>query len=103
MVDNIFAPTLAICPNCQSNCCHPLDWEEHYAERWHLTVVCGNCEFEITHITNYEELTEFDYWLDDCLAEIHMAYLNLMRENLSEYADKFVAALNADALLPMDF
>ena len=65
--------------------------------------VCGNCESYREELLSWDECDAWEEWNTEKGFELHVSWLNLQRENMSEYVDRFVAALNADGIMPMDF
>lgn len=97
------APSPAICPWCDSDTCHPLEWVEVKTNLWLCTLVCGNCEHEHDASYHVDECEKFDDWLSECLATIAKNYREFSAFNMREWSNNFLTALNADAILPEDF
>lgn len=96
-------PAMGICPECGSDTVYPENWEENSRDDWLVTLCCPNCDHMREGIYDQASVEEFDVWLDDCQDELVAAYRTILRENMSAYVDKWVDALNADAIWPMDF
>ena len=50
-----------------------------------------------------EDIEKFEQELDGGHEELTAGLLELVRVNMSEYVDRFIQALTADAIYPMDF
>ncbi len=94
---------LHVCGECASKLVYPTDWEAAGNDRWTVALRCPNCEWADTGTFGQELVDAFDVELDDGMQVLLCALRELTRDNLSEEIDRFVAALDADAILPMDF
>jgi len=94
---------LHICADCESILVYPTDWQATGTDRWTVTLRCPNCER--THEGAFEQdmVDAFDVELDDGMQTMLCALRELTRENLAEDIERFITALDADAILPMDF
>jgi hypothetical protein len=54
-------------------------------------------------VLDEETFDRFDRELDGGYAELAVALAHITHANMAEYADRFAAALAADAILPEDF
>jgi hypothetical protein len=94
---------LHICPSCTSDLVQPVGWSETPDDKWELTLHCPNCEWLAEGLFDEHQV----YGLEDKLEEGLVAMLNDLRRmtqaNMAEEVDRFVAALNADLILPEDF
>jgi hypothetical protein len=99
------APTreLHICGECASELVYPTEWEEAGPENWRVTLRCPNCERTVTGVYSQDLVDLFDEVLDDGTEQLVSDLKQLMHANMSEEIDRFVAALEAEALLPEDF
>ncbi len=94
---------LHICPACERDLVYPVEWEETSPTHWEVLLRCPNCE--------WSEVGDFDQpTVDRCDEELDRGpeillrdLKNLERANMEEEIDRFVAAVNADAILPEDF
>jgi ribosomal protein L37AE/L43A len=91
------------CPKCASNLVYPVAWEMEADGLWVLHLRCPNCEWNVAGrydrdaIERLEEEHERgEYAL---LADLE----RLTRANLEEEFERFIAALRADHIQPMDF
>lgn len=98
------SPTgLHLCPTCASELVHPVAWTEHGPEHWEVTLRCPECyghRTAVHHETLVEALdVELDHGADALLADLR----RLAKANFEDEITRFVAALQADLLLPEDF
>ena len=94
---------LHICPDCSSDLVYPIDWEEADNSSWKVSLRCPNCEWEATGIFSQDVVDDFDERLDEGTEQVVFDLKQLMHANMSEEIDRFVEALDAEALLPEDF
>jgi hypothetical protein len=71
--------------------------------RWRVFVRCGSCGWSGERIFDDKALEEFERELDHDHAELKRDLQQLTEQNMRDYCELFVAALNADAVLPEDF
>jgi hypothetical protein len=94
---------LHICPECDRDLVYPVEWQEASVTHWEVLLRCPNCEW--TELGTYDQATvdRFDETLD-CGTETMVRDLRrLVQANMEEEAERFAAALAADAILPEDF
>jgi len=94
---------LHICAECRSELVYPTEWEEAGPENWRVALRCPNCEWTDTGVFTQDLVDAFDERLDDGTEQLVGDLKQLMHVNMSEEIDRFVAALDAGALLPEDF
>jgi hypothetical protein len=95
--------TLHVCPRCESELVYPIDWAPAERDRWSVELRCPNCEWLGGGVYDQEVVDHFDAALDSGIDQL-LADLNLLaRANLEERVRRFVAALEADQILPEDF
>jgi hypothetical protein len=94
---------LHICPECDRDLVYPVDWEEASATHWAVELRCPNCEW--SEVGTYDQATvdRFDEMLDFGTETLVKDLRRLMQANMEAEADRFAAALNANAILPEDF
>ena len=99
------APTreLHVCPECRSNLVYPTKWHEADAEHWHVTLRCPSCEWTESGTFPQEVADRFDEELERGTEAVVRDLKRLTRANMAEEIDRFVVALEADAIQPMDF
>jgi hypothetical protein len=94
---------LHVCGSCHSELVYPLDWEEAGATHWEVTLRCPNCEWSGTGVFAQNRVEAFDEELDRGTEALVGDLRRLMAANMEEEIERFVQALDADALLPEDF
>lgn len=94
---------LHICPECQSDLVQPVSWSEASHDHWELLLRCPNCEWSTEGIYGQTAVEELEERLDDGLAEMLSDLQRLTQANMAEEIDRFLAALEADLILPEDF
>jgi hypothetical protein len=94
---------LHVCGSCNSELVYPLDWDESGATHWEVTLRCPNCEWCGTGIFEQTVVEAFDEELDRGTEALVGDLRRLMQANMEEEIERFVQALDADALLPEDF
>lgn len=92
-----------VCPDCQMPFVFPTEALE--VDEWHFAVGlrCPNCDWEGAGIYDDEALERFDIGLDEGTRALVAALDALSAANARDEADRFAAALAADAILPEDF
>jgi hypothetical protein len=94
---------LHICPDCDRDLVYPVEWEEVSPTHWEVMLRCPNCEWHCVGTFDQPTVDRFDEQLDDG-TEILMCDLRRMQQaNMEDETERFVRALNADAILPEDF
>jgi hypothetical protein len=94
---------LHMCPDCESDLVYPTAWEEADERHWSVTLRCPNCEFFEQGVYSQDECDRFDDHLEAGTDALTRDFKRLMAANMAEEIDRFVLALDADAIQPMDF
>ena len=94
---------LHICPECQAELVYPTEWEEAGRENWRVSLRCPNCEWAATGVFPQDVVDVFDERLDEGTEQLVSDLKQLMHANMSDEIDRFVSALDADAIVPEDF
>ncbi len=94
---------LHICPHCQARLVQPVDWSETGEDQWELTLLCPNCGQTTTGVYSHAEVEELEDRLEEGLSEMLGDLHRLAQANMADEIDRFVAALQADVILPEDF
>jgi hypothetical protein len=102
-VDTAVDADLHVCGSCNSGLVYPLDWEEAGATHWEVTLRCPNCEWSGTGVFEQNLVEAFDEELDRGTEALVGDLRRLMAANMEEEIERFVQALDVDALLPEDF
>jgi hypothetical protein len=91
------------CPRCGSRFVQPDGIDRYGTERWRLHLRCPECGWNASHIFTTDEIEAIEEELDRGSDELIGELANLIRINMADYVDRFVAALAEDAIQPMDF
>lgn len=94
---------LHVCPECDSRLVQPVEWAEAPQGMWELVLQCPNCFWGQEGVFDQDQVDGLEEHLDDGLNEMLSDLRRLTQANMSEEIERFVAALNADLLLPEDF
>ncbi|MBB4661075.1 hypothetical protein [Conexibacter arvalis] len=94
---------LHVCPHCASKLVSPVAWEEAGPAHWDVTLHCPNCDWLGRGVFAEELVERFDEELDRGTEALVLDLQRLMRANMEDEIDRFVAALAADQIWPMDF
>jgi hypothetical protein len=94
---------LHVCPMCASQLVIPVAWEEAGPAQWAVTLQCPNCEWWDADVFDEELIERFDEELDRGTEALVRDLLRLMRANMEDDVERFVAALRADQIWPEDF
>jgi hypothetical protein len=94
---------LHVCPECERDLVYPMDWEEASATHWEVELRCPNCEW--SEVGTYDQATvdRFDEQLDQGTEALVKDLRRLVQANMEAEAERFAAALAANAILPEDF
>ena len=94
---------LHVCEQCESDLVYPTEWEEADEHHWQVALRCPNCEHRESGIFTQDECDRFDDHLEAGTEALTRDFKRLMAANMAEEIDRFVDALDADAIQPMDF
>jgi hypothetical protein len=94
---------LHVCIDCASELVYPVQWDEAGPENWNVLLHCPNCDVYREGVFTQDNVEEFDEELDRGGDALARDYKRLMRANMAEEIERFVGALEADAILPEDF
>ena len=70
---------------------------------WLVQLFCPSCGWSGEALLDQAQVDDLEEALDDGLALLAAALAQVTRANMQEYAERFSAALAADAVLPEDF
>ena len=102
-VDDGSLPELHICRDCGSELVYPTHWEEAKPRQWKVSLRCPDCEWSMEEIYSQDVVDHFDEVLDLGTEALMDDLRRLTCANMAEEIDRFVEALDAEAILPMDF
>jgi hypothetical protein len=94
---------LHVCPECGGDFVYPLAWAQTGEDRWSVDLRCPECEWHGSGVYDQEILDRFDIELDAGTAAVIDDLADLTRANMEDEANRFVAALRGDLVLPEDF
>jgi hypothetical protein len=94
---------LHVCPECEAHLVYPVEWEEHDLTHWQVSLRCPNCEWAAIDVYAQETVDRFDEELDRGTEALVRDLKQLTFANMEDEVDRFVRALQADAILPEDF
>jgi hypothetical protein len=94
---------LHVCPECAKELVYPVEWEEASATHWEVELRCPNCEWN--EVGTYDQATvdRFDEHLDLGTDALVKDLRRMVQANMEAEAERFAAALDANAILPEDF
>jgi hypothetical protein len=102
--------SLRICPDCDCRLCFESAAEPMTAELWLVVVQCPNCWGAWRRTVTDVQLELFEHALDDDTRAIEAVLDQVSMENAVAEAEalesevaRFAAALDANAILPVDF
>jgi hypothetical protein len=94
---------LHVCPNCESELVYPVDWAPADRQTWRVDLRCPDCEWHGGGVFAQEIVDRFDEQLDRGTEQLLGDLQLLVRSNMEEQVNRFVAALNSGGILPEDF
>ena len=94
---------LHVCLDCDSRLVYPVEWEEAGPSNWSVLLNCPNCEIQRVGVFSQDTVERFDEELDRGADALARDYKRLTRANMAEEVERFIGALQADAIVPEDF
>lgn len=94
---------LHVCPHCASELVQPADFDEAGPRHWEMTLLCPECQWTGGGIFDQDRVDSFEEELDRGTEVLVRDLKRLMQANMEDEIDRFVRALRADAILPIDF
>jgi hypothetical protein len=91
------------CPLCGCDLVYPVEWVRRENRTWLLTLRCPNCELARDVVADREAVEHLNRWLYQSAQVLAREADELGRRYFEEEAEKLVAALRGDLILPMDF
>ena len=91
------------CPVCRSPLVYPVDWDRSGPSSWMLILRCPECETQREVTLGRASVEEFNRELYQGAQAIARAADRMTRSNFEDEAERIVAALERDLILPMDF
>ena len=102
-IDVVHHRDLHVCLECSSDLVQPVDWQEAGPQHWNLRLRCPNCEVHRDGMFSQQAVEAFDKELDRGAEALTRDHKRLMQTNMAAEIERFVLALDADAILPEDF
>ena len=97
------ARDLHMCVNCESDLVYPVQWEESGPDSWSILLRCPDCEWSDSGVFPQVQCDRFDDELEAGTEALSKDFKRLVTANMAEEIERFVQALEADAIQPMDF
>src|SRR3954449_6988558 len=94
---------LHLCPECERDLVYPVEWEEASPTHWEVLLRCPNCEWSEVDVFDQETVDRFDLELDRGTEHVLKDLKRLVQANMEDEVERFVTALDSDAIWPMDF
>lgn len=94
---------LHICPNCDGQLVHPLDWFEESPGRWRLLMRCPDCELLREGAFSQTQIERLDDELDHAMSSLLNDLKSITQANMAEEIELFARALQLDLIGPSDF
>jgi len=94
---------LHICPDCGSDLIQPVAWGQVTPDQWELTLHCPNCGHSREGVFDQNDVADLEEHLDAGVEAILSDLQRMTQANMSDEIKRFVAALDADLILPEDF
>ena len=94
---------LHLCPECDRDLVYPVDWEEASPTHWEVELRCPNCEWGEVRPYDQATVDRFDENLDMGTDALVKDLRRMVQANMEAEAERFAAALEANAILPEDF
>jgi hypothetical protein len=91
------------CPECDRALVYPVEWEEASPTQWEVLLRCPNCEWTDLGIYDQAVVDAFDEELDRGTEALVDDLMRLQQANMQDEIERFTAALDSDAVWPMDF
>jgi predicted RNA-binding Zn-ribbon protein involved in translation (DUF1610 family) len=91
------------CPACGSHLVDLIDGIEVASGMWDVTLRCPECEQQHAVSCSEEDLARLEHELCTAAAELERELERFARVRFEEDVARFVTAIEAGAILPMDF
>ncbi len=92
-----------LCRRCGSRRTYPLEWERAGPGHWMAFLRCPDCEWAGSCVFGRDAVDRFDEELERGSEALRKDLKRITRANMADELARLAAALEADALLPVDF
>jgi hypothetical protein len=94
---------LHVCFHCSGLLAYPLDWCEEGPRHWRIILRCPECESRREGVFEQGAVERLDDELDRAAGLLLADLKRMTHANMSEEAEFFIRALDADLIVPSDF
>lgn len=94
---------IELCPECDSDRVHPVDWHEVDEHHWRLDVRCPDCRWMGSDVFAQDEVERYDDLLSAGTDLLIEELERITRENMADSLERFIRALDDDGIMPIDF
>jgi hypothetical protein len=94
---------LHVCVACGSKLVYPTHWEPYQAVSCRVALHCPDCDLVRVGVFERSRVDNLERELERGEAELEADLARIENANMAGYVDLFVAALEADAIQPLDF
>jgi hypothetical protein len=97
------ADQLHVCFHCAGELVYPLDWSEEGLRHWRIVLRCPECESRREGVFEQTAVEMLDDELDRASSALLGDLRRMTHANMTEEAEFFIRALDADLIVPSDF
>jgi hypothetical protein len=94
---------LHVCFHCGGELVYPLDWSEEGVRHWRIVLRCPECESRREGVFEQSVVEMLDDELDRASSALLGDLRRMTHANMTEEAEFFIRALDADLIVPSDF
>jgi len=94
---------LHVCFHCAGELVYPLDWSEEGLRHWRIVLRCPECESRREGVFEQTAVEMLDDELDRASSALLGDLRRMTHANMTEEAEFFIRALDADRIVPSDF
>ena len=94
---------LHVCFHCAGELVYPLDWSEEGVRHWRIVLRCPECESRREGVFEQTSVEMLDDELDRASSALLGDLRRMTHANMTEEAQFFIRALDADLIVPSDF
>src|ERR1700756_5832927 len=93
---------LHVCFHCAGELVYPLDWSEEGLRHWRIVLRCPECESRREGVFEQASVEMLDDELDRASSALLGDLRRMTHANMTEEAEFFIRALDADLIIPSD-